>query len=100
MFIGRQKKHPTEHAGPPTEHLHVPNIENTETEQAAILDPVGLLLKKYYSFLSLTQSKSHNAISVRVRRFLNIETVAAETTLTGKLFYRLVIRLVKYYSVL
>jgi len=35
MFIGQQKKHPTRQAGPSTEHLHMANIANKETEQAA-----------------------------------------------------------------
>jgi len=35
LFIGRRKKHPTGHAGPSTEHLHVTNIANKETEQSA-----------------------------------------------------------------
>jgi len=35
MFVGRQKKYPTEHASLVTELLYVPNIPNTETEQAA-----------------------------------------------------------------
>ena len=50
---------------------------------------------------SLIQSESYrpNAKSMRARRFLNKETVPAETTFSGKLFHKLTIRLVKYYLV-